>query len=64
MTVLFRHIELSSNVASSKFVFTVTPFGGMPQGRVGFNTLQVSNRWIDLIGGERRSWCLAPLGWH
>jgi len=36
-----RHIELSSNVTNIKFVFTTVPYGAMPQGKIGFNTLQV-----------------------
>jgi hypothetical protein len=36
-----RHIELSSSVTNIKFVFTTVPYGAMPQGKIGFNTLQV-----------------------
>jgi hypothetical protein len=36
-----RHIELSSSVTNIKFVFTTVPYGSMPQGKIGFNTLQV-----------------------
>jgi len=28
-------------VTNIKFVFTTVPYGAMPQGKIGFNTLQV-----------------------
>ncbi len=39
---IHRHIELSSNVANAKFVFTVINYGSMSQGKIGFNNLQVN----------------------
>ncbi|CAF1205720.1 unnamed protein product [Adineta steineri] len=41
-----RHIELSSSVTNAKFVFTVVQYGSMPQGKIGFNTLQ--RRWAGI----------------
>jgi hypothetical protein len=41
MFFLYRHIELSSNVSTSKYVFTITKYGLMAQGKIAFNTLQV-----------------------
>ena len=41
----YRHIELSSTVSATKYVFTTTKYGLMTQGKIGFNTLQVRS-WI------------------
>ncbi len=38
---LYRHIELSSNVSATKYVFTITKYESMAQGKIGFSTLQV-----------------------
>ncbi|CAM4854521.1 unnamed protein product [Rotaria socialis] len=41
-----RHIELSSNVTTTKYIFTIEKYGPMPQGKIGFNTLQ--RRWAGI----------------
>ncbi|CAF0927818.1 unnamed protein product [Rotaria sordida] len=41
-----RHIELSSNVTAIKYIFTITKYASMPQGKIGFNTLQ--RRWANI----------------
>ncbi len=38
---LYRHIELSSNVSATKYVFTITKYESMAQGKIGFSKLQV-----------------------
>ncbi|UJR28787.1 hypothetical protein I4U23_010013 [Adineta vaga] len=45
-TKAVRHIELSSNVTPTKYVFTVTKYNAMPQGKIAFNTLQ--RRWAGI----------------
>jgi len=46
---LYRHIELSSNVSSTKYVFTITKYGLMPQGKIAFNTLQVRLLFLNPV---------------
>ncbi|CAF1344258.1 unnamed protein product [Adineta steineri] len=41
-----RHIEVSSSVSPAKFIFTITKYGLMPQGKIGFNTLQ--RKWAGI----------------
>ncbi|CAF4015477.1 unnamed protein product [Rotaria sordida] len=41
-----RHIELSSGVTNTKYVFTIIKYGSMSQGKIGFNTLQ--RRWAGI----------------
>ncbi|CAF2409567.1 unnamed protein product [Rotaria sp. Silwood2] len=41
-----RHIELSSSITSTKFVFTIIKDGSISQGKIGFNTLQ--RRWAGI----------------
>ncbi|CAF1390485.1 unnamed protein product [Rotaria magnacalcarata] len=41
-----RHIELSSSITNTKFIFTIIKYGSMSQGKIGFNTLQ--RRWAGI----------------
>lgn len=43
---IFRHVELSSGVTNSKFIFTLMKYGSMSAGKIGFNTLQVRNAFV------------------
>jgi len=42
MISIDRHVELSSSITNTKFVFTVIKYGSMSQGKIGFNNLQVN----------------------
>ena len=46
---LFRHIELSSKVTPSKYVFTIKKYDSIRPGRIAFNVLQVrlfTSSWV------------------
>jgi len=41
-----RHIELSSNISSNKYIFTLIKYSGLPRAKIAFNTLQ--RRWAGI----------------
>jgi hypothetical protein len=45
---LYRHIELTSTVANTKYIFTTIKYGSMAQGKIGFNTLQVRYYFFEI----------------